>query len=205
MRKIYQLENQIMRKMRHKHCMTWNIARNTEKRWKMRNILGVCDSFQKFFTFLAIIQILQCIFLIFDDFQFSCHTPGLTLVQFSFSKFLSIFLPYSRSYSVCVSFSTFFSFFIIIQGLQCVYLIFHVFECFSPYFMTYSVCFSFSMIFSFLTIFQVLPCAFLIFHIFEYFSPYSRSYTICVSFFWFFTFLAIIQVLQDVFLISHVF
>ena len=26
--------------MRHKHCMTWNIARNTEKGGKMRNILG---------------------------------------------------------------------------------------------------------------------------------------------------------------------
>ena len=29
-----------MWKLRHKHCMTWNIARNTEKGGKMRNILG---------------------------------------------------------------------------------------------------------------------------------------------------------------------
>ena len=27
-----------MRKMRHKHCMTWNIARNTEKGGKFRNV-----------------------------------------------------------------------------------------------------------------------------------------------------------------------
>jgi hypothetical protein len=37
-----------------------------------------------------------------------------------------------------------------------VFLIFHVFHCFSPYFTSYSLCFSFSMIFSFLIIIQVL-------------------------------------------------
>jgi hypothetical protein len=33
-------ENCPKRKMRHKHCMTWNMARNPEKREKMRNVHG---------------------------------------------------------------------------------------------------------------------------------------------------------------------
>ena len=31
MRKKHLLEKKIMRKMRYKHCLTWNMARNTEK------------------------------------------------------------------------------------------------------------------------------------------------------------------------------
>ena len=64
-----------------------------------RHIPGptVCIShFSRFSVFLAIFQVLQCAFLIFHVFQ--------------------CFLPYSRSYSVSVSFSMFFSFFRITPG-----------------------------------------------------------------------------------------
>ena len=132
---------------------------------------------------------------------------------FSFS-YLSVFSTYSRSYSVCFSFSTFFSFLAILQVLMCIFLIFHVFQCFLPYSRSYSVCvifhvFQFSyhnpgptvcvchnfyvLEFShynpgptvcishisrfslFLTIIQVLLCVFPILHVLQCFSPYSRS------------------------------
>jgi hypothetical protein len=133
-------------------------------------------------VFLAIFQVLQCVFFIFHDFQFSRHIPRPI---------------------VCIShFPTFSVFLAIFQGIQCLCLIFHVFQCFLPYsrsyrvylsffhvfqgFMTYitsyRVCFSISMIFSFFAILQILQCAFLIFHVFKCFSPYSRSYRVCVSF-----------------------
>jgi hypothetical protein len=80
----------------------------------------------------------------FNDFQFSVHIPD---------------------HRVCIShFPTFSVFLSIIQVLQGVFLIFHVFQCFSPYFTSYFVCFSLSMIFSFLAILHVLQCVFLIFH-----------------------------------------
>ena len=121
----------------------------------------------------------------------------------------SIFPPYFTSYSVCFSFSKivisrhipgptvcishfppFSVFLATMPVLHCVFLIFHVFQCFLPYFTSYSVCFSFSMIFSTLAIFQVLPCVFRIFHLFQCFLQYSRSYSVCVSFFSLFGFLA---------------
>ena len=91
------------------------------------------------------------------------------------------------------------------QALQCVFLIFHVFECFSPYYMSYSLCFLFSIIFNFLAILQVLQCVFLYFHVFECYSPYSMSNRDCVSFSTFFSFLTIFQVIQCAFLIFHIF
>jgi hypothetical protein len=99
-------------------------------------------------------------------------------VHFSFSTFFQCFSSYSRSYSVCVSFSTFFNFLAILQVLPCTFLIFLIFPCFLPYSTSYNVCFSFFTIFSFLAILQVLQCAFLIFHIFECFYPYCRSNTV---------------------------
>ena len=65
---------------------------------------SVCSSFCTISVFLNIFQFLQCIFLIFQDFN--------------------SFLSYSIFYSVCVSFSKFFSFLAIFQILQCVCFIF---------------------------------------------------------------------------------
>ena len=54
-------------------------------------------SFSTFLCFIAILQVLQCVFLIFHVFH--------------------CFSPYSRSYNVCISFSTIFSVSRHIQGL----------------------------------------------------------------------------------------
>jgi len=116
--------------------------------------------FLMFFSFLAIFQVLAWAFLNFHVFQ--------------------CFSPYSRSYSVCFSFSIFFNFLAIIQVLQFSFFIFHVFQCFSPYSISYSVPFSFFRFLNFLAIFQVLQCAFLIFYIFQCFLPYSMSNSVCV-------------------------
>ena len=102
--------------------------------------------FSRFSLFLAIFQAIQCFCLIFQVFQFSHQNPGPTVCITHTSSF-SLF-PYSKSYSVCVSFSPFLIFLATIQFLQCVFLIFKVFHCFLPYSMSYSVCFSFHIFFS---------------------------------------------------------
>jgi hypothetical protein len=146
-------------------------------------------------VFLAIFQVLRCVFLIFHDFQFPRHTLGPRVWNFHFPPF-SVFLHIFQVISVCVSFYMFFSFLAIILILQCVFLFFQVLLCFSPYFISYSVCFLFSMIiifsrhipgstvcishfppFSvFRAIFQVIQFLCLIFKNFSVFSPYSRSF-----------------------------
>ena len=71
----------------------------------------VCVShFARFSVFLAIFYVLQCAFLIFLVGEFYCHFPGPT-VGISIFHVFQCFSPYSRSYSVCVSFSMIFSFF----------------------------------------------------------------------------------------------
>ena len=153
---------------------------------------------------LAIFLVIQCLCLIFQVLQFSCHNTGPTLcishfyvshcfspysrsynVHFSFSPFLSVSCQF-RLNSVVVSFPTFFSFLAIFQVLQCSCLIFHAiqFSChnsgprvFISHFSRFSL---------FFTIFQVIQCAFLIFHVIQCFSPYSSSYSVCVSFSTFF-------------------
>ena len=105
-----------------------------------------------------------------------------------FALFLKEFLAISRSYSVCVSFSMFFSFLTIFQLIQCIGLIFTFFQCFLPY-STHKMCVShfawfsvfhqhipvptmwvslFPRFFSFLAIFQVLHSVCLIFHVFQF-------------------------------------
>ena len=118
-------------------------------------------------------------------------------LSFSFSYFVNVFLfsPYSRSYSVCVPFSTFFSFLAIIQVLHCVFLIFHIFECFLPYSRSNSVCVSFSTFFSFLAIVQVY-CMYFSFSTFFNVSSHILGPTVFVSHFpRFSVFFAIFQVL----------
>ena len=104
---------------------------------------------------------------------------------FSFS-YLSVFSTYSRSYSVCFPFCTFYSVSHHIPGPRVCVLHFIRFSVFAPQSRSFIVCFSF--------------CTF-----FQCFSLYSRSYSVCVSFFTFFGFLATILVLQCAFLIFHVF
>ena len=141
-----------------------------------------------FFSFLAIIQVLQWSFLIVHIFQ--------------------CFSPYSSSYSVCVSFSTFFSFSFFLflflflfcfvlpfcRSYSVPFTLFHVFQ-FSCHIPAPTVCISHFLHFTvFFTIFHSLQCVYLIFHVFQFsshllghavfvsplprfsvFSPYSRS------------------------------
>jgi hypothetical protein len=104
-------------------------------------------SFSSFVGFLAIFQVLKCEFLLFLFGEFYCYNPGPTVCISHFSRF-HFFSPDSKSYSVCVLFSTFFNFLSTIQFLQCEFLIFKVFHCFLPYSMHYSVCFSFHKFFT---------------------------------------------------------
>jgi len=120
-------------------------------------------------------------------FNTSCHVPCYTLFVSHFSPF-SGFLPYSKSYSVHFSYSTFVSvschlpsntvfvthfssildFLATFQVEKCAFRIFHVFFL---SFLGPKVCIiNFSV---FLAIFQVLLCAFVIFHLFHFFLPYS--------------------------------
>ena len=95
----------------------------------------VCISyFPPFSVLLAIFQVLQCVFLIFYDFQYSRHSPGLQC-EFMFFHVFQCFRTYYTSYSVCNSFSKFFS-------------------VVSPYSRSYSVHFSFS---TFLSVFRHIP------------------------------------------------
>ena len=112
------------------------------------------------FSFPPIFQVLQCAFLIFKLFQ--------------------CFLPYSRSYSFCVSFNTFFCFLGTIQFLQCVFLIFKIFHCFLPTIFHVLQCDSHFTCFSvFLAVFLVLLCEFLFFLVFQ-FSRLIPGPTVCV-------------------------
>ena len=141
------------------------------------------------FQFSATIQFLQYIFLIFKVFHW--------------------FLPYSMSYSLCVSFYTFFGVFCHNPGHTVFVSHFPCFSIFSPKSRSYSVYFSyftfftlslhipshivfvshfphFSVFFFFATI-QFLQYLFLIFKVFHCFVPYSMSYSVCFSFHRFFS------------------
>ena len=111
-----------------------------------------------------------------------------------FSCFSEIFALFKSIKCLCLIFH-FFQFCHHFPVQQCVFLIFHVFHCFSPYCRPYNICVSFSTLFSSYTMyfsyfkfslllatFQVLECVFLIFHVFDFFLPYSRSNFVCVTF-----------------------
>ena len=166
--------------------------------------------------FFAISQVLPCL-----CFQFSHLNPGPRVCFFfSFSTFLSFSHHISRP-TVCVShfpklsisrhipgptvcishFPTFSVFLSIIQDLQCVSLIFHVFQCYLPYFTSYSVHFSFSTLFS---VSLHIPGQTMFeshFSRISFFSPYSRSYNVQFSFSTFFS-LSCYILCQTVF-VSH--
>ena len=113
----------------------------------------------------------KCFCLIFQVFKLFSPYSRTYSMHFSFSTLFSVPCHISHP-TVCFShFPFIFSFFAILQLLQCAFLIFHVFQCLLPYYTSYSVCFSFSMIFSFLVIIQAQ----------FYFFPHIPGPTVCIS------------------------
>ena len=177
-----------------------------------------------FFSFLPIIQVLQCVFFSFISlYTIFYHIPGPTLVFLIFHDFT--FSCLTPGPPVCISHLPGFSLFRATQQVkQCLYLIFHVFQ-FSHHDPGSRVCIShFSRFWLFLTVFQVIECLCLIlqlltfsrnntgptlcmyrFYVSHCFLPHSRSYSVCFSFSTIFIFLSILQVLQCAFLIFPVF
>ena len=115
------------------------------------------------------IQVIECLCLIFQDFQFPRHNPGTTVYIFHFLRYSPFFAINFRSLCVCFSFSMILNFHALLQVLQCAFFICHVFPCFLSHTRSNNVCVSFSTFFSFLAIIQVLECVFLIFHVFDCF------------------------------------
>ena len=89
---------------------------------------SVSVSFCKLFSFLAIIQVLPCVFCIF-------HV-------------IHHFFPYSWCYCGCFSFFMILNFHALLQVLQCAFLIYHVFPCFVTHTRSNDICVSFSTFFS---------------------------------------------------------
>ena len=198
-------------------------------------------SFSVIFSFLAIFQVLQCaflifhfnhwfrhfssgqrMFLIFHDFQFSCHIPCPTADISKFSTFFSfprhisspkvcishilwfsVFSPYSRSYSLHFSFFTFCSDFVLFQVVKWMCLIFVDFQ-FSCHIPCATVdIYKLSNFFSFPRLISPPKVCISHFPRFSVFSPYSRSYSVHFSFFTFFSDFVIFQVVKWMFLIFH--
>ena len=111
-------------------------------------VLECAFSFFTFFSDFVIFQVIKWMFLIFCDFQFLGYNPGPTVSISHFSGFLVI-SSFFKSSSGCFSFSMIFSFLAIFHVLQWTFLNFQ----------TFSV---------FLAIFHVLKCLFLIFSDFQF-------------------------------------
>ena len=109
-------------------------------------------NFPSFSVVLAKSHVLQCVFLIFYVFQHISPYTRFYSVRFSFSTFFSVsvnihgypecvshltefsvFLLYTKSNTMRFSFSMFLSGSAIYHVIECAFLIFHVFQCFSPY------------------------------------------------------------------------
>ena len=155
------------------------------------HVLECISNFLRFWVFFGIVLVKQCLWLLFHFLKFPCHNPGPRVCISHFSHLL-YFSTCSRSYSVWVSFSTYFNFFF--------------FFFFLPHSRSYIVHFSF---FTFFNVSHDIPCLRVFLCHFSHFSdflPYSRSYCVHFSFFSFFTaFLAIFHFLQCVFRISMIF
>ena len=87
-----------------------------------------------------IFHVLNCVFLISRDFQFSRHIPGPTVCLSHFSRF-AVILSFFKWSSGFFSFSMIFSFLAIFHVLKCVFLIFRDFQ-FSRHIPGPSVCIS---------------------------------------------------------------
>ena len=151
----------------------------------------VCFShFARCSVFLAIFQVLPCEFLIFILFHFPAIFQVLQCVFLILHIFLC-FSPHSRSYSVCSSFSTFFSFFTIIEDLQCVFFNVHVFQFFCHIPPTVFESHFKRFFFLFVLFSRHNRCPTVCkshFPCFWVFLPYSRSNSVCVSLSTFFEF-----------------
>ena len=122
-------------------------------------------------------------FSILTFFTVSRHFPGPTVCGSHFTR-LSVFSPYSRSYSVQFSVFLFFSVSCHIPCHRVFVSHFTRFSdsrhnsgptvCISHFFLRFSL---------FLSIFHVLHCVFLILQFFQCFSPYSRYYNVSFSIF----------------------
>jgi hypothetical protein len=179
-----------------------------------------------FYTFLSVSRHILGLTVFVSHFPcFSVFSPKSRYYSVYFSYFTSFcFSPFSWSYSVCFSLLHFFpyfssysrsyqdylifslvSFLNIFKGLQCVFLIFHVFQV-SPDIPGSTVSIShFSSFLVLLSIFQVIQYLCIIFHVFQ-FSFHNPGPPVCISNIYRFSlFLAIFHVVQSVFLISHVF
>ena len=133
------------------------------------HVLECISNFLRFWVFFGIVLVKQCLWLLFHFLKFPCHNPGPRVCISHFSHLL-YFSTCSRSYSVWVSFSTYFNFFF-----------------FLPHSRSYIVHFSF---FTFFNVSHDIPCLRVFLCHFSHFSdflPYSRSY--CVHFSFFFHFL----------------
>ena len=150
-------------------------------------------SFSTFFIFLAKIQVLLCVFFIFHMFHYFSPYSRSCRVCFSFCTFFIVSYHISCHEfqvshrtpcpTVCnPHFPSFSGFFALCQVLECVFLIFHVFECFLPYSRSNSVCVSFSTFFSFLPRILVLQCVTPIFYVFQC-SRHNPGPTVCISHF----------------------
>ena len=158
----------------------------------------MCNShFPRFSGFFATFHVLQCSFLILQDFSicspysrsysvhflflmsfsFSCHVPDHTVLFLIFHVFQ--FSRHILGHTVCIShFPRFSVFLAMFHVIQCLCLIFNVFQS-SRHILGPTVCISHFQSFSvFFSIYQVLKCPFLLFHVFLFFSPYSRSYSV---------------------------
>jgi len=139
--------------------------------------------FPRLSVFLTTLPVLPCEILIFLICKFSCHIPVPTVCNFHFSSF-SVFLTTIQIIHFVFAFLHVFQVFRQNPG-PTLFLIFHVFHCFSsqsrsysvffsfctfysflPHFMSCHVSFSFSSFVSFLAIYQVLQCAIFTFHVF---------------------------------------
>ncbi|SFW06963.1 Uncharacterised protein [Chlamydia abortus] len=124
-------------------------------------------------------------FLIFHDFQFSCHIQCPTVDISKFSTFFS-FPPQFHVLKLCIShFHT--VFLDIFHVLKCVFLIFRAFQ-FSRHIPGPSVCICHFSVFSDLVIFQVVKWMFLIFHDFQFSGHIPRPKVDISKFSTFFSF-----------------
>ena len=122
----------------------------------------------------------------------SSHIPGPTVFVSHFPD-VSVFSPYSRSYSLHFSFSRFSVFLAIFQVPFCEFLIFFFFQ-FYCHLRGPTVCIFFNL-FQCFSIYSTSYSVFLIFHVFR-FSHHTAGPTVCISHFpCFSVFLAIFQIL----------
>ena len=156
---------------------------------------NVCVSFNKFFGVSCHISCPTMSVSPFPRSQCSRHIPGPTVCNFHFSIF-SLFLPYSRSFSVLSHFPRFSLFSLKSSNYSLNFSIFHLFHCFLPHIRYYSVRFSYCTFFSDICHNSCPSMWFSHFLNLSVFWPFSRTYNVSFSFSLLGSFIGIFQVLQ---------